>query len=289
MTSVELVCDARAELAEGPVWDRRTDELVWTDILAGAVHWLDPSTGKHRSMSVGQPVGALAMRAAGGYVLALRDGIAVLSDVGELTFVSDVCGDQPSHRFNDAKCDANGCLWAGTLRLGSLRHGNATLFRIDAEHVVKPVLTGIGLSNGLGWSPDGKRMYFIDSLAGVDVFDFDERTGDLTARRRLVTIPADDGLPDGMCVDSDGYLWVAVYGSGEIRRYSSEGELDRVIALPVSNPTSCAFGGTNLTELYITTARKNQPPEELAVEPMSGGIFRCCLDVQGLPSNMFAG
>jgi sugar lactone lactonase YvrE len=288
-TEVELVQDARATLGEGPVWDGRTQELVWVDILAGAVHRLDPSTGRDRVLTVGQPVGTVAVRLSGGYVAALRDGIAVLGDDGGLAFISDVEAELPTHRFNDGKCDRTGRLWAGTMRFDQAP-GSATLYRVDPDHTVTPVVTGLGLSNGLGWSLDGSLMYFIDSLAGgVDVFDFDDGAGITGGPRRLVTFVPEEGLPDGMTVDADGFLWVALYGGGQVRRYSPEGELDLVVRLPVGRPTSCAFGGAELDELYITTARQGQSSRDLAAEPGSGGIFRFRPAVRGRPDNVFGG
>ena len=173
---VDLVEDARAELGEGPVWDRRTGELLWVDIRAGVVHRLDPGTGLDRSLDVGQPVGAVCLRETGGYVVALRDGIALLSDDGDVAFIAEIEREIAENRFNDAKCDPAGRLWAGTIRSDDEPGG--ALYRVDADHAVTQVLSDLGLSNGLGWRPDGAAMYFIDSLAGgIDVFDFDLELG----------------------------------------------------------------------------------------------------------------
>ncbi len=285
---VELVQDARADLGEGPVWDPRTGELLWVDIMAGLVHRLEPGTGTDRPLEVGQPVGAACPRAAGGYVVGLRDGIAVLSDSGEVAFIAELEADMTANRCNDAKCDPAGRLWAGTVRIDNRPAG--ALYRIDADHSVRPVLTGLALSNGLGWSPDGSLMYLIDSLAGgLDVFDFDLGSGEPSDRRRLVTVEEGEGFADGMTVDSEGFVWIAVYGGGAVRRYTPSGELVFVIEVPVTQPTSCTFGGADLGDLYITSARQHLAAAELADEPLAGGVFRCRPGFTGLPVTEFAG
>lgn len=288
MIAVELAQDARAELGEGPVWDHRSGELVWVDISAGVVHRLDPASGADRPLAVGQPVGAACLRGAGGYAVALRDGIATLSDEGELAFVAELEADVPAHRCNDAKCDPAGRLWAGTMRLDESPGG--ALYRIDPDGSVTMVVPGLGLSNGLGWSPDGTLMYLVDSLAGrLDVFDFDPRSGDPSGRRRFASFDRSEGFADGLTVDADGFVWVALYGGGAVRRYSPEGELALVVPLPVSQPTSCTFGGPGLRDLYVTTATQRLSPEALAAEPGAGGIFRCRPGPSGLAAVAFAG
>lgn len=290
MIEIELVLDARANLGESPAWDARSGVLMWVDIMAGAVHRFDPRSGEDSLTEVGQPVGAVAPRAAGGYVLALRDGIAVLDDDGALRVVSDVEKDVPANRFNDAKCDTAGRFWAGTMAF-DVTPGAAALYRIDPDGTTTPVVRDVTLSNGLGWSPDDSTMYFIDSLAyGLDAFDFDVASGTVSNRRRLITCdPQADGLPDGMAVDAEGGLWIAFYAGGAVRRYTPDGALDHVLELPVSQPTCIAFGGDDLGDLYITTANQEKSPEALAEEPTLGGLFRTRPGVTGLPTNAFAG
>jgi len=288
VTVVELVQDARAELGEGPVWDHRTGELIWVDIMAGVVHRLDPISGLDRALTVGQPVGAVCLRRAGGYVVALRDGVAALTQAGDLTFIAEVEADLATNRCNDAKCDQAGRLWVGTMRFDERPGG--TLYRIDAHHSVTTVVTGLGLSNGLGWSPDGALMYLIDSLSGgLDVFDFEPRSADPGGRRRFASFDSSEGFADGMTVDSEGFVWVALYGGGAVRRYSPSGELTLVIEVPVSQPTSCTFGGVDLRDLYITTATQRLSPAGVAAEPGAGGLFRCRPGVEGLRADEFAG
>ena len=204
-------------------------------------------------------------------MVGLRDGIAVLSDSGEVAFIAEVEAEVAENRINDAKCDPAGRLWAGTIRIDNQPAG--ALYRIDADHSVRPVLIGLSLSNGLGWSPDGSLMYLIDSLAGgLDVFDFDLGSGELSGRRRLVTVGEGEGSADGMTVDSEGFVWIAVYGGGAVRRYTPSGELVLVVELPVTQPTSCTFGGADLRDLYITSARQHLAAAELAAQPLAGGF-----------------
>ncbi len=288
MSGVELVQDSCAELGEGPSWDRRTGELLWVEITAGVVHRLDPVSARDRPLSLGQLVAAVCPRAAGGFVVAARDGIAALSESGELAVIAEVEADLPASRCNDAKCDAAGRLWVGTMRFDEQAGG--ALYRIESDHSVTPVVTGLGLSNGLGWSPDGSVMYLIDTLAGaLESFDFDPGSGALSGRRRLVSFAAAEGFADGMTVDGEGFLWVALYGGGAVRRYTPSGELALELALPVSQPTSCTFGGADLRDLYVTSARQRLSAAELAAQPSAGGLFRCRPGPAGQPAHAFAG
>lgn len=288
-SQVELVLDARANLGECPVWDDRSSTLVWVDVMAAAVHQFDPATGRDSAIEVGQPVGAVGLRRSEGLVLALRDGFALLHSDGALEFIADTERDLPDNRMNDGKVDSQGCFWAGTMAFG-LSRGAGTLYRLEPGHAVTPMLRGLSLSNGLGWSPDDRTMYLIDSLEQVLMaFDFEAATGALSNRRDLVLFTSAEGLPDGMTVDSEGFLWVAIYGAGAIRRFTPGGALDTVLELPVSQPTCCAFGGEDLGDLYITSASQQKEPADLAKEPSLGGIFRCRPGVAGLPPTRFAG
>lgn len=286
-SEVELVLDARSRHGEGPVWDPRRRELLWVDISDGVIHRFDPETGADLPHHVGQPVGAVAPRASGGLVLALRDGFAMLE--GEhLRWIADTEAERPTNRMNDGKVDPAGRFWAGTMAFDA-RPGAGSLYRLDQDHRVHTMLTGLTISNGLGWSPDGSRMYFIDSgTGGVDVFDCDT-TGAIRGRRRLVAIAPEDGLPDGMAVDTEGFLWVALWGGWAVRRYAPDGSLERVIDLPVSQVTSCAFGGPDLSDLYITSAAMDLSQEQLEREPHAGSLFRCRPGVRGQAVERFRG
>ena len=286
---VEVVLEAHASVGEGPTWDEQTNTLVWVDIMGHGVHVYDPATGRDRAIDVGQPVGAAGLRQGGGLVLALRDGLGLLdADLRTVRMVSDVEAEVPANRFNDGKCDPAGRFWAGTMAFAVTPAAGA-LYRMDAEYRVTRMLTGVTLSNGLDWTADNRQMYYIDSpTQGVDVFDFDLERGKLGARRRVISILADEGLPDGMTVDAEGGIWVALHGSGSVRRYLPDGRLDRVIRVPNAKlVTCCAFGGPDLSDLYITSMSYGLSAEELREQPLAGALFRCRPGVQGRPPHRF--
>lgn len=288
--AVELVLDAHARVGEGPVWDDASGTLVWVDIMSNAVHRYDPAKERDHVMDVGQPVGAAGLRRGGtGLVLALRDGFGFLDESSvQVELVAAVEANVPTNRMNDGKCDAGGRFWAGTMAF-EVTAGAGALYRLDADLQVSRVVSGVTLSNGLDWSPDGRQMYYIDSTTqGVDVFDFEPADGSLGARRRLITFPPAEGLPDGMTVDAEGGLWIALHGSGTIRRYTSDGLVDRVVRIPATMVTSCAFGGADLTDLYITTMSLGLSAEGRRAQPLAGGLFRCRPGVRGLPAHRFA-
>lgn len=287
---VELVLDAGAELGEAPCWDSSAQLLLWVDITAGIVHRFDPARGGAETFDIGQPVGAAVPTESGQIALAVSNGFAVLDvRTGRVERMADVDRDVSGTTMNDGKCDPAGRFWAGTRDVGG-REAIGSLHRLDADHRVTRVLSGVTLSNGLDWSPDRRTMYYIDSTThGIDAFDFEISTGALSGRRRLVELPREWGLPDGMTVDEEGCLWVAFWGASSLRRFESDGELVTVIDLPVSQVTSCAFGGDDLDDLYVTSARGGLSPQELREQPHAGGLFRLRLGVRGLPSHPFAG
>jgi len=189
-------------------------------------------------------------------------------------------------RFNDGKPDPWGNFWAGTMAWDEQNGPPCGLYRLAPDGAVTELFGGVGLSNGLDWTDDRRLFYYADSLAGgVDVFDTDPDTGALSGRRRFVSVSG--GLPDGLTLDAEGGLWLAVWGSGELRRYTPDGRLDTVVSLPVSQVTSAAFGGDGLRTLYITTARENFTPADLAAQPHAGDIFACTPGVVGRPPYLF--
>ncbi len=288
--SVELALAACAEVGEGPVWDDSTGTLLWVDIPRGLVHRFDPATGSDTAHSIGQAVGAVATRKHGGLVLALREGFGLLDeDGGRFRLVCGVERDLTGSRMNDGKCDSAGRFWAGTMAI-DLRAAAGTLYRLDIDHSVEPILSGLTISNGLAWSLDDQTMYFVDSATnGIDAFDYEAERGSIRNRRRIVQIPAADGMPDGLTIDTDGCLWVALWGGGAVRRFGPDGTLLAVAELPVAQVTSCAFGGERLDELYVTTASNGLSPEERRSQPQAGDLFRIQPGVRGLPAMRFGG
>lgn len=286
--AVELVLEARAELGEGPRWEARGQRLLWVDILRGRVHSFRPGKAACRSVDVGRPVGALTLAADGGVVLALAGGFARLDwESGQTRMLATVEEDRPQNRMNDGACDPAGRFWAGTMALDE-SPGAGGLYRLDGDLTVHTMLTGVTISNGIDWSPDGRLLYYVDSpTRRLDVFDFDLRTGAIAGRRPFAEVPAEAGTPDGITVDAAGFVWLALWGGAALRRYAPDGALERTVPLPVSHPTSCAFGGANLDELYVTSARRPLTPDERARQPMAGGLLRLRPGVVGRPANLF--
>ena len=285
--TAELVLDARARLGEGPLWDERRRVVVWVDILAPAVHAFRPGDGSDTVMPVAQAVGAVALREQGGLLLALEDGFWLRDAGGRMLRLAPVEADDRSIRMNDGRVDPEGRFYCGTMAYDE-RPGAASLYRLEPDGRISRVLTGATISNGIDWSPDGRTCWYIDTpTRGVDVFDYERGTGELSHRRRVVTIPDGAGWPDGLTVDAEGCAWVAFWGGWCVRRYTPDGALDREIRLPVAQVTSCTFGGDKLDELYITTAWNGLSDADRAAQPLAGGLFRARPGVRGLPARRF--
>jgi sugar lactone lactonase YvrE len=270
-----------ATLGEGPVWLAAEQALCWVDIPAGLVHRM-AGDGSLTSWDVGQPAGAVVPRASGGLVVAVRDGFMALDPAtGAVTMLAAVEQDQPENRMNDGACDRAGRFYAGTMA-DDERPDAGTLYRLDPDLTVTTLLTGVSVSNGIGWSPDERLMYYIDSLTHqVDVFDYDPATGAIGGRRRFAAVGEGDVVPDGLTVDSDGGVWVAVWGGSAVLRHDPAGRVRETLKLPAGLVTSCEFGGPGLDRLYITTAAG--PGEQ------AGALFVCEPGVAGQPSHPFRG
>jgi sugar lactone lactonase YvrE len=264
--AVEIFDRRTCQLGEGPYYEDRTGRVGWVDILGRAVLWHELATGRTGALGTAAHVGAAVPRAGGGLVLCLPEGPMLLDEDGDRrhlgTFAeADVAaGDdpdapRPQRRANDAKADPFGRLWLGTMAYDETA-GAGALYRLDpgAERPVR-VLADITVSNGLGWSPDGTRMYYADTpTQRIDVFDYDRASGELANRRPFVEIEPEVGKPDGMCVDAQGGVWVALWDGGAVRRYTPDGALDRVVEVGTPLTTSCAFVGERYDQLVITTA-----------------------------------
>jgi len=290
----ELVADVGATDGEGPFWIPGRRRLGWVDIGAGKLHLTDVESGGDEVIQAGSALGAAAERQGGGFVLALQDGFGLIDrDSTEVRLVAAVDSAGGELRMNDGKCDTRGRFWAGTMAYDiSQRRG--AFYRLDPDLTVTSHFTGLGISNGFDWLPDGRTAYYIDSLdSRVDVFDSDPDAGELSNRRAAFEVPNDRSvetgmtLADGMTLDAEGHLWIAVWGAGEVRRYSPAGELEAVVEMPVVSPSSCAFGGDEYDELYITSmvpagvARGRLPGE--------GAVYRVRPGVRGVPARTFAG
>ncbi|MGH7911473.1 MAG: SMP-30/gluconolactonase/LRE family protein [Candidatus Dormibacteraceae bacterium] len=266
-SEVETVLAARAEVGEGPLWDDREHVLWWVDIPRHAVHRLDPESGTDSAIDVARMVGAIALTAGGGLILALQDGFALYHS-DQVDVITPVEADNPTTRMNDGYVDPQGRFWAGTMAISETT-SVGSLYRLDPGGQVTRMLTGVGISNGIDWSPDGRTMYFADTTPRrVDAFDFDGPSGRISNRRTLIQYPAGGGSCDGLVVDAEGYLWVALWGGSAVHRYTPTGELTTVVELPVTQVTKPAFGGRDLDDLYITSARRGRHDE-----PGAGDLF----------------
>jgi sugar lactone lactonase YvrE len=286
---VELVVDAHCQLGEGPAYFY--DRLWWVDILGKRIHEYDPANGTHHAHIFDVQVTVVVPREGGGFVLATEHGFALLDRMGgKPEFVVDPESHLPGNRFNDGKCDPRGRLWAGTMaREGGPKCGALYVLAhgLTAEHRVSEV----SCSNGLAWSSDGRTMYYIDTpTRAVDAFDYDAETGAIANRRAVVQIPDGNGYPDGMTIDAEDKLWVATWGGwGVLRCDPGTGEILEKIPLPASQVTSCAFGGKDLSDLYITSARVGILGDDIERQPHAGGLFRLRTNTRGLPTVAFAG
>ncbi len=287
----ELGLDAQAALAEGPLWDAKSQRLYWVDILGKTLHRFDPATGRDEAFVLGQYVGCAVTRKKGGLMLGLEHCFACWNDqTYKLQFLERLEAERHNNRFNDGKCDPNGRFWAGTMDFDA-QPRKGSLYCLDPNHSVTKVLRNVSIPNGITWSQDGRTMFFIDSAYPIVwAFDYEPATSHLAGRRPVIRIPSREGVPDGMTIDAEGMLWVALWGGGCVTQWNPRnGKLLRKILLPVSLVSSCAFGGPQLKVLYITSARATLKPLDLRRQPLAGGLFRVEIGVPGTPAYEFDG
>jgi sugar lactone lactonase YvrE len=288
--TADLLFDGHAALAEGPVYSPADHALIWVDIPSYLIHRLDLKSRDKSEMNVGQAVGAVVLRERGGLAIALKEGFALTDHWGGTPkLIAEPEKDKPDNRMNDGKCDRAGRFWAGTMGFKE-GTGVGALYRLDADHSVHTMATEVTISNGLAWSHDDKQMFYIDTpLQRVDAFDYDAASGVIENRRTLFEIPKESGGPDGMTIDADGCLWVAHWGGSAVKRYTPKGVVDLTIELPAARVTSCCFGGSDLQDLYITTASVGLTPEQQKQQPHAGGIFVTRTSAKGTPGNSYKG
>ena len=285
---VECVLPWGAHLAEGPVWSVREKRLYWVDILAPSINRFDPATGANEEVVLPRLVSAVVGRSDGGLMALTQAGLEGFDFAsGTLTPLVDPEAEISDNRFNDGKCDRQGRLWAGTMRLDASRT-SGSLYAIKPDLSWERHESGLTVANGLDWSPDGRTFYFADSAPGrIYAYDFDETAGKLKRRRIFAEIDAASGRPDGLAVDAEGFVWCAIWDGWCLHRYAPDGSLVREVKLPIPRPTSIAFGGDDLKTLFITSARVRLPSRILAEAPFSGGLFTLPVDVPGLPAAEF--
>ncbi|SHF92223.1 Sugar lactone lactonase YvrE [Fodinibius roseus] len=278
-----------ATLGEGPVWDEREGRLYWVDILSGTLFRYDPLTNRNRAHDVGEHLGAIGLRREGGLVMALQSGFAFYDPADrQITPITDPEADRTGTRFNDGKSDPSGRFWAGTLSY-ELEKGAGSLYSLDQNLEVEVRLQDLTISNGMAWSED--RFFFIDTpTRQVMAFAYDQESGDIANPEVLRTVDEEEGYPDGMTIDREGALWVALYGGNKVIRIDpASGQTLFEVHLPVPQVTSCTFGGSEFRELYITTAREHMSSKEIQRWPLSGSLFKASVPFAGSPAHRFGG
>ncbi len=282
---IELLFDAKAALGEGPIWDSHTGTLYWIDILNKRIY-----AGSDILTELDDLIGCIAARKSGGLMLTQRSSFASLElNPVKLTPLSALKDEPSNNRFNDGKCDPRGRFLAGTMDMGE-KDPNGSLYSFDGNSVTK-LLSNVTISNGLTWSPDYKTFYYIDTpTCEVKTFDYDLETGSIANPRVTIRVPEALGWPDGMTSDMQGNLWIAMWGGAQITKWNpSTGQLLEQIPIPAKNVSSCIFGGKNLDELYVTSARKGLEEATLRQYPLTGGLFRIQTNVEGMPTFEFEG
>ncbi|MDP6452106.1 MAG: SMP-30/gluconolactonase/LRE family protein [SAR202 cluster bacterium] len=274
----ELVADYRCETGEGPLWHPMERQVYWSDIPQGRIFRLNPFTRRHEQIYEGRIVGGYTIQSDGSLLLFMdRGSVAVWRD-GELEFLVDEMEAETDNRFNDVAADPAGRVFCGTMPTDTRP---ATLYRMDTDGSITTVLEGVGLSNGIGFTPDQKQMYYTDSLARkIYIFDYDIDSGDISNQRVFVETPDDGTIPDGMTVDAEGYVWGARWDGSSLYRYNPDGEQVAQVQFPAKKISSVIFGGTDYTDMYVTTAGGENKAEE---GPGAGGLFRVNVGVQGKP------
>lgn len=281
----ELLFDAKAILGEGPVWDACTQTLYWIDILNKRIY----ANGEVLFES-DEFVGCLAPRKSGGLIFTKRFSFwTIETGSSQPTFLSALADEPANNRFNDGKCDPRGRFLAGTMDMGE-KDPNGSLYSYNGKSVRK-LLENVTISNGMSWSPDYKTFYYIDTPTHkVMAFDYDLETGTIANPRLAVRVPDEFGWPDGMTSDRQGNLWVAMWGGAQVTKWDpATGQLLERIPIPVKNVSSCVFGGKDLNELYLTSARIGLDEDALNQYPLTGGVFRLETSVEGMPVFEFAG
>jgi L-arabinonolactonase len=289
MSDVHCVQAANALLGEGPIWDSRVGVLYWIDIQRPAVFRFDPILGQTGLWPLTRPIGCVATAYSEcRLVFADADGLGFLNlSTGEIERIASPESELPGNRFNDGKVDRHGRLWAGTMH-SACKESSGSLYRLDSDGCVRRMATGFICSNGLGWSPDDRIMYFTDSMRRtIWAYEFNSEEGEIGERYVFATFFDDDGVPDGLTVDVQGFVWCAVWDGWRVVRFAPDGKIDREIRMPVQRPSSCTFGGPDLKTLYLTSASVELDWNAIKRGPLAGGLFALECDVGGVYQTPF--
>ena len=288
----DLVHDAQAMLGEGALWDGASRRLLWVDILGMRVGLFDPATGENRRIQLDSFVGTVVPAEKGDLMVAVREGFArVDRGTGALSGLKRPEGHNPQVvRFNDGKCDPAGRFWAGSMAIDESGRQGA-LYCLDTAGTLSRKVQPVAISNGITWSLDRRTLYYIDTpTLEVAAFDYDDDTGSIGNRRTAFSVPQSLGWPDGMTIDADGMLWIALWDGWAVTRWDPRaGRLLETIPLPMSRVTSCAFGGPGLDTLFVTSARVGLSPEALQKQPHAGSIFAVDVGARGVPAFAYRG
>ena len=284
------VVDCHNVLGEVPVWDVAEQALYWVDIEGALLQRLTPSTGLVDCLQMPERIASFALRESGGLIVAFASGLALLDLPSmAITWIARPEAHLPGNRFNEGKCDRMGRFWAGTMD-DSLQAHTAGLYRVDADQTVTKVFGDVGIANCFVWSRENDRFWFADTLdRKVYTFAYDHATGAVSERRVFVDLTSHGFAPDGGTIDAEGFVWIAMWDGWKVCRFAPDGRLDREVTLPVGKPTSCMFGGPDLSILYVTSAVWDLNDVALAAQPQAGGLFALDVGVRGLPEPRFAG
>lgn len=286
---IETITDHKCELGEGPVWDARHNEICWIDILKGEIHQYAFNNHSYSFFPLHEQVGSIAICKNEDFIIATKSGIGFISrGGGEIQMALNPESSFPNNRFNDGKCDPFGRFWAGTMSLTD--EPNAGNLYVFDNNKIEKKISNVSISNGIAWSIDHKTMYYIDTPTfEVVAYNYEKYTGQISNRKIVIKISEKDGYPDGMTIDTEGMLWIAHWDGWQVTRWNpNTGKKLHYIKFPVARVTSCAFGGKNLTDLFITSARTGLTENDLKEQPFAGALFtiRNC-GFQGLPAFEF--
>ncbi|MGN6129307.1 MAG: SMP-30/gluconolactonase/LRE family protein [Nocardioidaceae bacterium] len=288
----ECVLRSEATCGESPMWSTVESVLYWTDNVERCIHRFDPRSGRDDAIGLDEDVMDIVVRRDGGLLVVTAKSFAWLEpETGALRPFAEVEQDRPDNRFNDGKVDRRGRYWAGSMDGKHWDRPTGALYRLEPGGEPALVRDGVVCANGLGWSPDDRTFYVGESFRhAIFAYDFDVDRGTASNRRVFTEVGAPDGaFPDGLTVDAEGGVWSVHNAGGKVVRYSPEGTPTHVLELPVPHPTSCVFGGEELTTLYVTTARQGMDDDELERHPLSGSLFAIEPGIPGLPEPLFAG
>jgi len=291
MSEIEHLISVQDEVGETPIWIPEEHAIYWIDMEGNAVHRYDPATGERADWALDAAVTALGRRASGGWILATKTGLMFWNQETNTTeFIADPTAAREAIRFNDIAVDRQGRLLAGTANVQEYDAPDGVIYRLDPDLSLHQIDDGYAVSNGIGFSPDGRTLYVSDSFGNkIVVMDYDTETGTASNRRTFADVPSEEGLPDGLIVDADGFIWNAHWAGSRITRYDPDGKIERRIPMPATNVTCLGFGGAEMNELYITTAWFFMTEEQRQAEPQAGDVFRIKTDVTGLVEPEFAG